>query len=259
MCSAGLRRGAIPSLKLKDLDEINQHDVYKITVYKKEQEQYTTFCTPECRKHIGQYLAWRERLGERLQPNTPIIREEFDTMSPMKATRPKSISEHTISYLINNLLDKTGVRPRMANGGKRTELMQTHGFRKFFETTCISNGMNESYVESVMGHKNGLKNAYFKPTDDQILEGNDKTIGFVGAMPFLTINPTDEENERLRKQVRELTPKSDEIQAMKAELKERREQSEKLGLAVEELRATMRRVSKAKENHPEKRRKRKEI
>lgn len=113
----------------------------------------------------------------------------------------------------------------MANGGKRMELMQTHGFRKFFETTCITNGMNESYVESAMGHKNGLKNAYFKPTDEQVLEGNDKTLGYVGAMPFLTINPTEEENERLRKKVRELTPKSDEL--------------EELRLAVEQLKATV--------------------
>ncbi len=142
----------------------------------------------------------------------------------------------------------------MANGGKRTELMQTHGFRKFFETTCITNGMNESYVENVMGHKNGLKNAYFKPTDHQILEGNDKTIGFVGVMPFLTINATDEENERLRKQVRELTPKSDEIQAMKAELKERREQAEKLGLAVDELIALVHSNRKNNKSQPKKRR-----
>ena len=47
MASAGLRRGALPGLRLKDLTRIDKYDLYKITVYKKEQEQYTTFCTPE--------------------------------------------------------------------------------------------------------------------------------------------------------------------------------------------------------------------
>jgi len=131
----------------------------------------------------------------------------------MQIQKPKPISDVTTSYLINNLLDKTGIRPKM--DGKRTELMQTHGFRKFFETTCITNGMNESYVESVMGHKDRLKNAYFKPTEDQILEGSDKVIGYIEAMPYLTINPTEEENERLKKQITKMQHESQEWKEIK--------------------------------------------
>lgn len=48
MSSAGLRRGALPSLMLKDLTKIDKYGLYKIIVYKKEQEQYITYCTPEC-------------------------------------------------------------------------------------------------------------------------------------------------------------------------------------------------------------------
>ncbi|HEY7572059.1 MAG TPA: hypothetical protein VH796_11890 [Nitrososphaeraceae archaeon] len=66
MCSAGLRRGAIPHLRLRDLQKIDNYGLYKINVYKKEQESYTTFCTPECAKYIDQYLEWRQRNGENL-------------------------------------------------------------------------------------------------------------------------------------------------------------------------------------------------
>ncbi len=61
MCSAGLRRGALPYLRLRDLKKIDKYRLYSINVYKKEQENYVTFCTPECAKEIDQYLEYRQR------------------------------------------------------------------------------------------------------------------------------------------------------------------------------------------------------
>ena len=49
MCSAGLRVGALPSLKIRNLERIEKYNIYKITVYENEDEEYTTFCSPECR------------------------------------------------------------------------------------------------------------------------------------------------------------------------------------------------------------------
>lgn len=46
MASAGLRRGALPYLRLKDITKIPKYNLYKVIVYKKDQEQYTTFCSP---------------------------------------------------------------------------------------------------------------------------------------------------------------------------------------------------------------------
>ncbi len=48
MISAGLRRGALSYLRTKDLQEIDKYNLHKVDVYKREQEQYSTFCTPEC-------------------------------------------------------------------------------------------------------------------------------------------------------------------------------------------------------------------
>jgi integrase len=214
MSSAGLRRGALSYLRIRDLQKIDKYQLYKINVYKKEQEHYTTFCTPECARLIDKYLEWRQHLGELLKPNSPLFRARFDTITQINI--PKPLAVHSVSFIIHELLDNTGLRPP-SEINTRTELMQTHGFRKFFKTTCINSGMNPLYSEYLMGHRSGLTKSYFKPTDIELLEGNDKTKGYMAAINDLTIN----EEHRLHKKIDELTKKKDEIQLM--EIKHREE------------------------------------
>jgi integrase len=174
MASAGLRRGALPKLRIKDLQRIEKFQLYQIIVYKREQEQYITYCSPECARHIDEHLDWRARLGEVITPTSLIFRREFDTTSHMHIARPIAIASDTVGHTMTALLDKTGVRPR-THGNHKSNLMQCHGFRKFFDTQCISHGINPLYCEFLMGHKTGLIKSYFKPTDQELLEGNDKT------------------------------------------------------------------------------------
>ena len=108
------------------------------------------------------------------------------------------------------MLEHTGIRAPTGQQHKRTELMQTHGFRKFFKTTCINGGMNPLYSEYLMGHRSGLTKSYFKPSDTELLEGNDKALGYISVINDLTIN----EEFRLRKKVDELTKKKGEIEVM---------------------------------------------
>jgi integrase len=222
MCSAGLRRGALAYLRLRDITKIEKYNLYKINVYKKEQESYTTFCTPECARYIDQYLDWRERAGEKITPNSPLFRIEY---SINHVNRPKAVSAWVVAHMIHQLLNRTGVRVA-AETRVRTELMQTHGFRKFFKTTCINAGMNPLYSEYIMGHRTGLTKAYFKPTDQELLEGNDKALGYVATINDLTIN----EEYRLHKKIDEITKKKDEIELREIkhrELKSMREEMEK--------------------------------
>ncbi|HEY7079534.1 MAG TPA: site-specific integrase [Nitrososphaeraceae archaeon] len=226
MCSAGLRRGALQYLRISDLEKIDKYNLYKISVYKKEQEQYTTFCTPECTKYIDQYLDWRQRLGEQLKPNSPVFRIEFDTVT--EVNRPKPVSVYLVAFMIERLLDRTGIRtPVTGDNLQRTELMQTHGFRKFFKTTSINAGVHPLYSEYLMGHRSGLTKSYFKPTDAELLKGNEKALGYVAAINDLTIN----EEFRLHKRIDELTKEKDEIELReirhREELKSIREEMEK--------------------------------
>jgi tetratricopeptide (TPR) repeat protein len=79
MSSAGLRVGAIPSLRIKDIEPIDKYNIYKINVYAKSKKSaYFSFCTPECRNVIDNYLDWRKRFGERLKDDAPLFRKDFN-------------------------------------------------------------------------------------------------------------------------------------------------------------------------------------
>ena len=109
MCSAGLRRSAIPNLRIGDLEKIEKYSLYKISVYKNELESYFTFCTPECINVLDQYFDYRTRLGEKLHSKSLVIRKEFSTLD---AARPRPLEAVSIGWLVNDLLDRSGIRPR---------------------------------------------------------------------------------------------------------------------------------------------------
>ena len=51
LSSTGMRIGAIPGLRLRNLEKIEMVEnpaIYKITVYENDKEEHFTYCTPEC-------------------------------------------------------------------------------------------------------------------------------------------------------------------------------------------------------------------
>jgi integrase len=203
MSSAGLRRGALPRLRIKDLEKRQKYGLYKISVYKNEAEAYTTFCTPECAKHLDQYFEWRAMQGERLSDTSPVIRKDF---SSLNVTKPKTVTAHGIDWMVGNLLDRSCIRPKTPKL-KRTEYMTNHAFRKYFETTAKLAGMDLLLINRCMGHSSNLEDAYLKLSDDQVLEGNDKMIGYIGAIDDLTIDETN----ILRRKVKTLEVEKDRM------------------------------------------------
>jgi hypothetical protein len=101
--------------------------------------------------------------------------------------RPAILSPDEIAKCVRKLLQNSEVRMSM-EACKHSELMETHGFRKFFKTTCLNAGMNPLYSEYLMGHRSGLTKGYFKPTDQELLEGNDKALGYAAVINDVTIN-----------------------------------------------------------------------
>jgi integrase len=85
LSSSGIRVGGLVRLQLKHLIPNNKYGIYQIDVYKKSREAYTTFCTPESRDAIDLYLDWRRKLGERLTPESPLFRVEFDIIGGISA------------------------------------------------------------------------------------------------------------------------------------------------------------------------------
>lgn len=73
--SCGLRIGAIPGLSVGSCEEFK--DLFKITIYENEPEEYTVF-TSELKKEILSYLDIRRRYGEVITNASPLVREQFD-------------------------------------------------------------------------------------------------------------------------------------------------------------------------------------
>jgi site-specific recombinase XerD len=190
MASAGMRIGALPALRLGQISDT------KVTVYAGTKDKYITFITPECKAVIDSYLAYRVRSGEKLVPNAPLIRKQFD-INDLEQVRKKSepISLHTLSKILENYLIKAGLRTIDHTAHKRKDIARAHGFRKFFTTQLVNSKVNPEIREMLLGHSIGLAGAYYKPTEDEMLEE------YMKAADNLTIN----EENRLRKKVEVLT------------------------------------------------------
>jgi site-specific recombinase XerD len=88
MCSAGLRLNGIPQLRMRDLEAIDDYGIYKVTVYAKSKKwRYTTYCTPECRNTIEEYIATRRRWGERITDDSPIFRIDYNIYKTTEANQ----------------------------------------------------------------------------------------------------------------------------------------------------------------------------
>jgi integrase len=224
LCSTGIRIGAVPWLKVKHFKPL-ENGVSMITIYDGE---YFTFCTPEATKAIHEYMQYRERCGEKLGPESPTIREQFDREDSLKARYPKAMKLHNLWSLVNETITKAGVRERermtegMPTGQHRKQIPMAHGFRRFFNTALMNADVHPSFKKLLMGHSVQLDEVYYDKGSDKsrakLLEEYSK------AIDALTIN----EENRLRKKVEELTPKSDEMQAMRNELAATKEQIDQI-------------------------------
>jgi integrase len=222
MSSAGLRLGAIPLLRIRDLEPIDKYQIYKINVYAKSvKSAYFSFCTPECRKEIDSYLDYRRRWAERITDESPLFRLDYNIQ---KTTEARPITVHTIRNFMEDLLVRSGLRKLHTEGKvRRSHIMMNHGCRKFFETNGFKAGMDHMYLRRLMGHggKSDLEDAYLKLSEEELLEGDSKHVGFVSIIDQLTIDPKNRlemENKQLKQEVTRFDKMEKQIQELNRKL-----------------------------------------
>ena len=210
LASTGMRIGAIPSLKLKHLTKVEDYNLYQITVYENTKDEYYCFCSPECAIAIDSYIAYRERCYEKVRPESPLIREQFDRDNPDKARSPRLLPLNTLSVLLRKLLIVAGIRSiehlteTKTNGRLRKEVKASHGFRKFVTTNMIRAKVNPEAREMLLGHSIGLSDSYYRPDVNEIL------TEYLKAVDLLTIN----DENRLRRKIQVLEVKADKIEEL---------------------------------------------
>jgi integrase len=215
LASTGMRIGAIPSLKIRGIAKIEELDIYKITVYEgSSQDEYFTFCTPECANAIDSYLAYRTRSREQINPNSPLIREQFNTGDSFKISNPKALTLNTIKNQLRLLLIRSGVASATpdtgsnSRGRERKGVARAHGFRKFVTTNMIRAKVNPEAREMLLGHSIGLNDSYYRPDANEIL------TEYLKAVDLLTIN----EENRLKQKVEKLSSEADQIKIMREQI-----------------------------------------
>jgi integrase len=231
MASSGVRVGALPHMRLRDLEPNDTYGIYKIIAYpKSKKSRYFTFCTPECRVAIDTYLDWRKRFGERLEPDSPLFRCSFNAEG-VNVRNPHAITRSVIIKAITQLLKHCGIRPHLTLESEsrkhhRYDIMGSHGLRKFWETQAYRAGMDVQYMRRLLGQKGGnhvLEDAYLKLEDNELLEGDSKHVGFIGIIDALTIDET----HRLQKKIQKLEIEVSKVDGYIARLAEMEKRMEK--------------------------------
>jgi len=206
MVSSGIRIGAIPLLKLRNLEKIDS--IYKITVYEGTNEEYFTFCTPECANYIDEYLEYRAKNGEKLHKESFLIRDQFDSTDLEQVrNRSKGIALSTLKVIIHNKLIKSGIKVVDHSKYSRKDVPESHGFRKFFMTQCVNSNLNAEIREMMLGHKIGLASCYYRPTVQEMLNE------YLKAVNLLTIN----EENRLKLELKKVQVEKSQLETLKAD------------------------------------------
>jgi integrase len=108
LASTGIRVGALRSLKVGDLEKID--DLYKIRVYAGDKEQYITFCTPECAKEIDTYLDFRARHNEKITDDSFLLIKKFNINFKSVKLKGKQFNGRGINSVLEESIRNCGLR-----------------------------------------------------------------------------------------------------------------------------------------------------
>jgi integrase len=203
LASTGIRIGALQSIRIGDLERID--NLYKITIYRGDTEEYFTFCTPECAIEIDSYLEFRKRRGEKITEESYLLVRKF---SPVTKVKGKPFKGKALGAILQDCIDNSGLREiDHKNPFKRKQIPIFHGFRKFFTKQLVDSKLNPEIREMLLGHKIGLASCYYKPTVQEMLQEYSKAVN------LLTIN----EENRLKLKLERVQIEKSQIETLKAD------------------------------------------
>ena len=191
MAGSGMRVDAVHPIKMKDLTpvEYNGISLYEIRVYPLSKEEYKGYVTPEGKAAIDDYIRWRKQCGERITDESPLFRKGFDKSDSMAVSSPVSITRETINFIVAELLDKSGVRPRqrmteeeLKRGirTKRTNLQMNHGLRKFTISNMIRARIEPNARRLLVGQElSGMDSHYDRREQEELLAEYTKAIDYL--------------------------------------------------------------------------------
>ena len=246
----GIRKGAIPDLRIGSLAKITEYrdkegklhklegyHIYRLTVYEGDSAEYQTFLTPAGAKAIDRYIDARAIAGEKVTLNSPLIRDAFDSIN---AGDPRPVTLAALDMLLTRLSRSVGIRPKEKEGKRqeRHDIMLFHGIRKYVNHALVNAGCNVIAKELLIGHAApGLEGSYLRPTEQELL------AEFVKAVPALSLSQEAE----LREQVDRLRVEAADIDVLKEGYLELKEANKRQEAQIAELIAASKRAAENKQ------------
>jgi integrase len=221
MTSSGIRVGAWDYLRWKHVKPIEKNGntiAAKLIVYPGENEEYFTFITPEAYFELEKWKEYRIQSGELVDDNSWIMRNIWNTKKGYTrglVTVPVKLQSEGVKRLIEDALWTQGIRKKLEPGKKRHEFQTDHGFRKWYETRCLTAGMKPINVKVLMDHSIGISDSYYRIPEDELLED------YMKAVPFLMIYSENQlrlENEEIKQRNDILESERDQVIALRKEL-----------------------------------------
>lgn len=165
LISSGMRIGSLEHLRLKDFTYNDEHGLVKINVYStKTRHQYTTFATKEFWDIFQQWISELKNNNE-IDDNSLIFEKYYFSNKGRKKIVKNWWTTRMSAELNIRLFDRCELLERNDGILKFT----AHTLRKFFKTACVVSGIPELYSELMLGHKSGIQQTYFRPSDEMMM------------------------------------------------------------------------------------------
>lgn len=187
--------------------------------------KYFTFITPEAKKTLLQYRAWRERKGEEVTAESPLIASIHGEQYGGSTQAGSEIMSDSLQAAWTRLLKKSGLDQK----SHKWHELHFHTLRKFFETQCINAGVRRAYIEFWLGHKGEyLDDSYFRAN---LKEHVEEYLKVVGNLSLFELPPSlePEETSEIKSFLRELKEKGmspDQVARLMIDSHERREEED---------------------------------
>jgi site-specific recombinase XerD len=152
---SGLREDTLSKLKyyhIKEDYEVQRTPIHvhvEVEITKGKYADYDTFIAQESADYLRLYIEGRRKgspdgrdPAENIEDNSPLIRSKISHI-------PGPVGAKQIGKIVHALYAKAGL---LKTKHGRMYDVRTHSLRKFFKTQLLSLGVQESYVDYMMGH-----------------------------------------------------------------------------------------------------------
>ena len=210
MATSGMSFADLLERKIGDFENLwEKRDCYMVEyIRRKSGIKTVTFITPETRRWILKYLTKREKKGEKITKDSPLLVNENGA----------PLARGTAIKIMRRIFERAELDEIIGvdAGGRKRYTYHPSLLRKYFRTALRNAGIDRIYVEAMMGHdiysRFGIEMIYDKQADDpDILR-----IQYLRALPELTFTEPppvtyfeklrilQEEIERLETRIRKL-------------------------------------------------------